>query len=181
MGRLIRSQINANVFTLEAEELLDDTTKRIVAGLDREPRATIGWLSEHLRIARGTVQNRLSKLVASGSLRPFSVTVRPAALGYPVRAIVTADLDQAQFEEAMTGLSRIPEVLECVATSGEKSLLCHVVARNADDLYRVGQEILGCPGIRTTVMSVVLKELIGLRTVQLFGRTGNQPVTTVTG
>jgi DNA-binding Lrp family transcriptional regulator len=67
----------------------------------------------------------------------------------------------------MTALRDIDEVVECVAVAGGIDLLIQVVARDSDDLYRLGQVILRCPGIRRTATSIVLNELIGYRMGQL--------------
>ena len=146
---------------------LDPTTRRIVLALDADPRATVGGLAESLGIARGTVQSRIAQLFDGRTLRPASVTVPPEALGYSIRAIVTAEVDQDRFDEAMVALREIPTIIECLATSGQNDLLCQVVARDTDDLYDVGQRILRCPGIRRTATSIVLKELIAYRTTPL--------------
>ena len=146
---------------------LDATSRRIIAALDDEPRATLGWLASTLRLARGTVQNRVAALFAPGVLRPPSVLVRTASLGLPMRALVTANVDQDQFDAAMLGLREIPEVLECLATSGVNDLYCQVAARDSDHLYQVGQRILRTPGVRRTATSIVLRELIEYRTSQL--------------
>lgn len=152
---------------VRASRILDGTSRAILAALDHDPRASVGWLAETLGLARGTVQNRIGQLLDGQTLRPHSVTVLPESLGYSIRAIVTAEVDQNRFDEAMVALSEIPEIIECVATSGENDLLCQVVARDADDLYRVGQRMLRCPGIRRTATSLVLKELIAHRVAQL--------------
>lgn len=141
-----------------------------MAALDVEPRATVGWLADRLGLARGTVQSRIAELFRPGILRAMTTTVPPASLGYAVRAFVTAEVSQSEYEAAMTGLIGIPEVIECAAISGETDLICQVVAQDADDLYRVGQRILGCPGIRRTATSIILKELIPYRAAQLLGR-----------
>lgn len=146
---------------------LDATSRRIVLALDDDPRATVGGLAESLRLARGTVQSRIAQLFDGTTLRPASVTVPPAALGYSIRAIVTAEVDQDRFDEAMLALRDIASIIECVATSGENDLLCQVVARDTDDLYEVGQRILRCPGVRRTATSIVLKELIEYRMTPL--------------
>ena len=146
---------------------LDPTSRRIVAALDEEPRATLGWLAAKLRLARGTVQGRVAALFAPGVLRPPSVLVKTASLGLPMRALVTANVDQDQFDATMVGLRAIPEVLECVATSGVNDLYCQVAVRDSDHLYEVGQSILRTPGVRRTATSIVLRELIEYRTSQL--------------
>lgn len=152
---------------VRSARILDSTTRRIVLALDADPRATVGGLAESLRLARGTVQSRIAQLFDGTTLRPQSVTVPPEALGYSIRAIVTAEVDQDRFDEAMVALQEIPTIIECVATSGQNDLLCQVVARDTDDLYAVGQRILRCPGIRRTATSIVLKELIAYRTTPL--------------
>jgi DNA-binding Lrp family transcriptional regulator len=146
---------------------IDGSSQRILLALDVEPRATVGWLSESLRLARGTVQARIALLFGNGALRPTSTLVRPESLGYATRAFVTAEVSQSELESAMRELITIPEVLECHAVSGETDLICHIVAIDADDLYRVGQRILSCTGIRRTSTSITLKELIPYRAAQL--------------
>lgn len=146
---------------------LDATSRRILGALDDQPRATVGWLSARLNLARGTVQGRIAALFAPGALRGTSTLARPGSLGHPMRAIVTANVEQDQFEVAMVALRGIPEVLECVATSGVNDLYCQVAVRDSDHLYEVGQRILSAPGIRRTATSIVLRELIEYRTSQL--------------
>lgn len=152
---------------VNSPRLLDRSSRSILAALDRDPRATVGWLAETLGLARGTVQNRIGRLFDGRTLRPNSTTVHPESLGYAVRAMVTVEVDQHRFENAMVALREIPQIIECVAMSGQNDLLIQVVARDADDLYEVGQQILRCPGIRRTATSLVLKELIEHRVAQL--------------
>lgn len=146
---------------------LDATSRRVLRALDRDPRATVGWLAQSLGLARGTVQARLAQLFSPGVLRSPSVAVRPESLGYPIRVFCTAEVDQARFDEAVAGLHEIPEILECVATSGDTDLLFHLVAQDADHLYEARQRVLRSPGIRRTSTTIVLRELLPYRTHQL--------------
>lgn len=146
---------------------LDDTDRRILLVLEDDPRLPVVLLAARLSLARGTVQSRLDRLTTRGALSPNSVRISPEYLGRPVRAIVTAELDQIEFSAAMSTLALIPEVLECAAISGESDLFLQVVARDADHLYEVGQQILACPGIRRTDTSLVLRDLIPFRTTAL--------------
>ncbi|MCX7523314.1 Lrp/AsnC family transcriptional regulator [Microbacterium sp. STN6] len=146
---------------------LDGTDRRILLALEDDPRIPVVLLAQHLGLARGTVQARLEKLAAAGVLLPNSVRVPPELLGRPLRAIITAELDQMEFTGAMRALALIPEVLECAAISGQSDLFLQVVARDPDDMYRVSQEILACPGIRRTSTSLVMRDLIPFRTTAL--------------
>ncbi|MDO5618504.1 Lrp/AsnC family transcriptional regulator [Kocuria sp.] len=146
---------------------LDDTSRRVLRALDTHPRATVGWMAQKLRLARGTVQSRMGQLFEPGVLRAHSVTVPPETLGYGLRAICVAEVEQELFDDAVAALRELPEVLECVATTGGTDLFMQLVARDADDLYQVNQAVLSCPGIRRTSTTLVLRELIPYRIEQL--------------
>jgi DNA-binding Lrp family transcriptional regulator len=153
-------------------ENLDTTDRRILLELEDDPRLPVVLLAQRLGLARGTVQARLDRLTARGVLLPHSVRVTPSALGRPIRAIVTAELDQREFKESMNALGSIPEVLECAAISGGSDLFLQVVARDPDHLYQVSQLILSCPGIRRTATSLILRDLIPFRTTPLLEEQG---------
>lgn len=144
--------------------VLDDIDRRLLAALDEDPRMTVMALAARAGLARGTVQSRLDRFAQNGVLRAHSTRVDPAALGRSLSAMVSAELDQHHLDEACAALARIPEVLECFAPAGETDLLCRVVARDPEDLYRVSEEIRLCPGIVRTRTSVYLRRVIPYRT-----------------
>lgn len=155
--------------------VFDDTDRRILLALDEDPRMTVMALAQRCRLARGTVHARLERYQREGLLRRHSVRVDPAQLGHGLSAMVAAELEQHQLDEAIAGLGRIPEVLECFAPAGETDLLCRVVARDPDDLYRVSEEIRLCPGIVRTRTSVFLRRVIPYRVAPLLSRPADAP------
>lgn len=142
---------------------LDDIDRRLLLALDEDPRMTVLALADRAGLARGTVQSRLEKYHREGILRRHSTRVDPAHLGRPLSAMVAAELDQHHLDAAVSALATIPEVLECFAPAGETDLLCRVVARDPEDLYRVSEEIRLCPGIIRTRTSVYLRRVIPYR------------------
>ena len=142
---------------------LDTTDARILLALDADPRATVLGLSRSLGLARGTVQAHLERLEGDGVLDRASRRLHPAALGYAVCAFIVVELHQGRLDAAMTGLTAIPEVLEVHGITGEGDLLCRVVARDAEDLYRVGQEVLAVDGVTRTRTSLAMRELLPYR------------------
>lgn len=148
--------------------VIDQTDHRILAVLDDRPRASVAFLAETLHLARGTVRARLAKLTApDGPLAPVTARLTPASVGRPLRAIVTAEADQATFAGMIDDLERIPEVVECLGISGRSDMTIEVVAVDADDLYRITQEIMRCRGIRRTETGIVMRELLPRRMGQL--------------
>lgn len=64
-------------------------------------------------------------------------------------------------------LELIPEITECFAVSGPSDLAIEIVARDADDVYRVTQEIMKCRGVIRTSTAIMLRGLIARRQHQL--------------
>ena len=94
---------------------MDETDRRILAVLDEDPRMPVMLIAQKTGLARGTVQARLERFPEHGVLRLASTRVKPDALGCTLAATVSVELDQHQLEQAVAGLRRIPEVLECFA------------------------------------------------------------------
>ena len=154
----------------QGSPVIDQTDHRILAVLDDRPRASVAFLAETLHLARGTVRTRLAKLTApDGPLAPVTARLAPTAVGRPLRAVVTAEADQATFDGMIDDLSLIPEVVECLGISGRSDMSIEVVAVDADDLYRITQAIMRCRGIRRTETGIVMRELIPRRMGQLCG------------
>lgn len=147
--------------------VLDGTDRQILHELDRRPRATVAYLAERLGLARGTVLAHIRKLYDAPSLLPESVKVPGSAVGRPLRALVTAEVDQKEFDGLLVQIAKIPEVVECLGVSGGSDLHLEIVAVDADDVYRITQQLMLFPGIRRTSTSIVLRELIARRMHQL--------------
>ncbi len=146
---------------------LDPTDRRILLSLDSTPRATVQYLSDSLGLARGTVQARLERLMTGTRMRATSTTLTGESLALPLRALVTAQVDQSQLRGMVVDLSKIPEIIECVAISGGDDLMIQILARDADHVYEINQLILDCRGIRRTATSIVLREIMSYRIAQL--------------
>lgn len=155
---------------LPTDVTADAIDVRLLGALARDPRATAVALAEDIGVSRNTVQARLNKWHDGQVLHPFDRRIDPAFLGYPMRAFVRAWVKQRLLAEVSTALAEVPEVLEVLGLSGGADLLVQVVARDADDLYRVAGQILSIHGVRRTSTSLVMRELIDHRLTQLIDR-----------
>ena len=66
-------------------------------------------------------------------------------------------------------LADVPEVIQVHGLSGVPDLLVHVVARDANDLYRIAGRILDIDGVRRTTTGLVMGEFVEHRIAQLIG------------
>lgn len=141
-------------------EGVDATDARLLLALAESPRASVLALAERLGLSRNTVQARLSGLEARGAVMSFERRIDPAALGYPLTAFVTVQVVQRRLDEAAAALSEVPEVVEVLGLSGPADLLVQVVARDADDLYRIAGQLLATEGVERTNTSLVMRTLV---------------------
>ncbi|MGW4029518.1 Lrp/AsnC family transcriptional regulator [Streptomyces sp. NPDC004838] len=151
-------------------ERIDSTDARLLLALTEHPRATTIALAEQSGLSRNTVQARLASLDRTGKLRSFERRVDPTALGYPLTAFVTTQVTQRRLDQVAEALAAVPEVLQVHGLSGETDLLVHVVATDADDLYRVAGQILGIPGVERTNTALVMRQLVDYRLTPLLRR-----------
>ncbi|GHG57080.1 Lrp/AsnC family transcriptional regulator [Amycolatopsis acidiphila] len=140
---------------------IDATDARLLLALTEDPRATTIALAEQTGLSRNTVQSRLARL--EERLDSFQRRVPPKLLGYPLTAFVTTQVRQRLLDEVAAALADIPEVLQVQGISGQTDLMVHVVATDADDLYRIAGQILAIPGVERTNTALVMRELVDYR------------------
>ena len=149
---------------------VDATDARLLRALAEDPRATVMALSQRLGLARNTVQARLTRLENAGALAPFDHRVRPDALGFPLGAYMTVTVVQRSLADVSDALAHIPEVLEVTGLSGVVDLLVQVAARDADDLWRITEQVLAIPGVQRTDTALALRRFVEYRTTPLIER-----------
>jgi DNA-binding Lrp family transcriptional regulator len=147
---------------------MDHLDGRLIELLAEQPRIGVLECSRRLRVARGTVQARLDKLLASGVIRGFGPDVAPAAIGYGVTAFVTLEIRQSLGHDPVAAhLATIPEVLEAFTITGSGDLLCRIVARSNADLQRVLDQVVSYEGIERASTLIALAEQIPYRVLPL--------------
>ena len=77
---------------------------------------------------------------------------------------------QQRLDEVGSDLEAIPEVVQVLGITGQVDLLVHVVATDAEDLYRIAGRILDIDGVERTTTALVMRELVGYRVTPLLER-----------
>ena len=155
---------------------VDELDARLLQALAETPRAGVMDLARRLRVARGTVQARIDKLVRRGVVTGFGPELGLRALGYEVLAFTTLEIAQGRLADVVDHLRDIPEVLEAHATSGPGDLHCRVVARTNEHLQQVINRMLEVAGIDRTATVIALSEQIPYRILPLVDTAAQQPV-----
>lgn len=149
---------------------VDATDARLLRALAANPRASVLALAVELGMSRNTVAARVAGLEERGVLTSFERRIDPVALGYPLTAFVTVVVVQRLLADVAAALRDVPEVVEVLGLSGEVDLLVQVVARDADDLYRIAGQLLAIDGVERTTTSLVMRRLVEHRLDPLLRR-----------
>jgi len=138
---------------------LDDTDRRLLALLRHDGRLPAATLARHLGISRGTVQNRLDRLTASGAILGFTIRMPSDAEGAAVRAIMSIEVRSADTRAVIAALRRMPEVGRVHSTNGRWDLVAEIATADLASLDRALTEIRALKPVTTSETSILLSEL----------------------
>jgi DNA-binding Lrp family transcriptional regulator len=153
-------------------EEIDALDSRLLLELRANPRVGVVEISRRLGVARGTVQARMDKLAARGVITGFGPEVEPAQMGYPVLAFIALEIVQGRLEEAVATLERVPEVLEVHGVTGDRDLLCRVVARDNTHLQDVINAMLHTGAVQRSTSAISMTRQIPFRIEPLIAAAG---------
>jgi DNA-binding Lrp family transcriptional regulator len=146
---------------------LDRLDIALLGALRDHPRAGALELSRLTKVARATVQARLSRLEDAGVITGYGPDVDLAAAGYAVQAFVTLEIAQGALGEVSADLAAIPGVLEAYATTGSADVLCRVAAASHEGLQETLLRLDRSPWISRSVSVVVLSVVVPPRVMPL--------------
>ncbi|GAA3593047.1 Lrp/AsnC ligand binding domain-containing protein [Nonomuraea rosea] len=154
---------------------LDDLDLRVLRLVAERPRSGLLELARLLGVARGTVQARLDRMTADGVITGFGPNLSPAALGHPVQAFTTLEVEQAAREHISRTLEAIPELLEAYVVTGPGDVWCRIAGRDHEDIQRIIDVMLRIPGVRRSTTVITLSAVVPHRVLPLAA--ADRPVT----
>jgi DNA-binding Lrp family transcriptional regulator len=138
------------------KHIYDDLDREMIALLKRDGRASVAKLAEILDVSRGTVQNRMDRLLHSGALLGFTARVREDYEDGGIRAIMMIEISGKNTTQVITRLRGIPELQRVHTTSGKWDLVSEVQVESLADFDRVLREVRMIDGIENSETSMLL-------------------------
>lgn len=129
---------------------IDRLDVEILGKLTANARAGIADLAGELGVSRNTVQLRIRRLEDTGVLLGFRPIIDLSAVGAPVQALISLELDQRAMPQIVAGLAALPEVLEVKIQAGREDLLVHVAIRSLAALQVLTAAIVDIDGVTKT-------------------------------
>lgn len=140
-------------------ETLDDLDRALIAFLRADARMPVASLAQRLGVSRGTVQNRIDKLVARRVLLGFTVRLRADVETAAVRALMTLEVRPGDLRSVVARLKREPAVTRIFSTNGRWDLVCEIATTDLAALDAVITDIGAVPGVAQSETSICLSEL----------------------
>ena len=138
---------------------IDKTDRDLISLLRKDGRAPLSRIAKTLGIARGTVQNRLDRLVNSGAIVGFSVRVRDDFGLDAVRAIMMVEVGGKATAQVIAALRGMPEVQTLHSTNGTWDLLAEVQCPSLAEFDRVLREVRMIDGVVNSETNLLLSTL----------------------
>jgi DNA-binding Lrp family transcriptional regulator len=142
---------------------IDRLDAEVLGRLTANARVGIAELASALGVSRNTIQLRMRRLEETGVLRGFTPNIDFAAIGAPVQALISLELDQRRLDDIVAGLRRLPEVLEVQIQAGREDLLVHVAIRSLEALQVLTSAIVDIEGVRKTTSTFSVSTPIPFR------------------
>jgi DNA-binding Lrp family transcriptional regulator len=135
---------------------MDDTDRRLIALLRHDARATIATLAKELRVARGTVQNRMARLEADGMILGYTVRLKPQAEEQGIRALMTIAVEGNRNEAVLKTLYGDPAVVAMHTTNGRWDIVAELRTDSLASFDQVLRRIGQTEGVARTETSLLL-------------------------
>ena len=138
---------------------LDETDRRLIALLRDNGRIPTATLARILSVSRGTVQNRIDRLMATGVLLGFTVRLSGEAADAGVRATMAIEVRSADTRAVVAALRRMPEVGRVHSTNGRWDLVAELATGDLAALDRALTAIRALKAVANSETSILLTEL----------------------
>jgi len=135
---------------------MDDIDQRLIATLRSDARTPVATLAKQLGVSRGTVQNRIDRMIAQGAILGFTLRLPPQGEERRVRAVMAIAVEGERSSAVVAALRGFPEIEAVHTTNGRWDLMAELSAETLAGFSQALDRIRQIKGIATTETSILL-------------------------
>ena len=135
---------------------MDETDRKLIALLRSDGRTPAASLAKSLKISRGTVQNRIDRMISRGDLVGFTIKVRDEAEAARVRAITAIAVEGERSGAVLRALRGFPQVEAVHMTNGRWDMIAELNTESLAGFSAALDNIRLVDGISATETSLLL-------------------------
>lgn len=113
---------------------IDETDQKLLDALAINARLSLKELAQAAGMSSPSAAERLRRLEERGIVRAFTIDIDPAALGYPLQAIVRVRPLPGQLHIVEKLIQETPEFIECDKVTGDDCFIARLVVRSMGEL-----------------------------------------------
>jgi DNA-binding Lrp family transcriptional regulator len=136
---------------------MDALDQQLLALLRQDARASVATLAGKLKVARGTVSNRIARLEDQGVITGYTVRLRPDHMPDEIVAWMSITVEGNRTREVVAMLLGEPGITGLFDTNGRWDLLAELRAVSLNELAAVLERVRLIKGIGTTETSIHLQ------------------------
>lgn len=142
---------------LDGLHKMDALDQQLISLLRGDARLSVAALAHRLKVSRGTVTNRITRLEDEGVIVGYTVRLRPDAQPNEIHAWMSIAVEGNETRAVIASLLGEPGVAELHDTNGRWDLLAGLRAANLSELSTVLERIRLIRGIQSTETSIHLQ------------------------
>jgi len=135
---------------------MDLTDRKLLSLLRDNARMPVATLAKYLKVARGTVQNRLARMEGDGTIVGYTVKLKPQEEERAIRALMTVAVDGNRTDEVLRALRGDPAVAALHTTNGRWDIVAELRTESLEAVDQVLGRIRKIDGISNTETSLLL-------------------------
>ena len=137
---------------------MDETDRKLIALLRANARAPVAGLAKTLKVSRGTVQNRIDRMMARGDIVGFTVKARAESEAERVRAIMAIAIEgeRERSGAVLRALRGFPQVERVHMTNGRWDMIAELNTESLAAFSAALDGIRMIEGISATETSLLL-------------------------
>lgn len=135
---------------------MDGTDQRLIALLRENARTSVAQLAKQLGVSRGTVQNRIDRLVEQRIVLGFTVRTTPEAEPQRVRAMMMISVEGDRSDAILTALRGYPQVRALHSTNGRWDIVAELGTDSLEAFDQALRSIRTIKGVANSETSLLL-------------------------
>jgi DNA-binding Lrp family transcriptional regulator len=136
---------------------MDALDQQLIGLLRTDARLSVAALAHKLKVSRGTITNRITRLEDEGVIVGYTVRLRPDAEPNEIHAWMSIAVEGNETRAVIASLLGEPGVASLHDTNGRWDLLAGLRAANLSELSTVLERVRLIKGIRSTETSIHLQ------------------------
>jgi DNA-binding Lrp family transcriptional regulator len=138
---------------------VDDLDRQLIALLRGNARVPVATLAKNLKVARGTVQNRIARLERDGVIAGYTVRLRARDEDRRIVALMLLAVEGNSVENVLFTLRGDPAVSALHTTNGRWDVVAELRADTLEEFDRVLGRIRRIEGVATSETNLLLSTL----------------------